>query len=96
MNEIAVISREEVLQKLKEDNPFFCLVDVRERHEFAEFNWGGVNVPAHELGDYVEKLTEFKEIVVACSNGMRSGIMARVIQKKIPGAHILHLEEGIW
>ena len=96
MNKIEVISREELLLKLKEQNPAFCLVDVRERHEFADFNWGGLNVPAHELGKYMDRLIGCEEIVVACSNGMRSSIMARVIQKKNPSARVLHLEEGIW
>ena len=96
MNEIEVISREELLVKLEEKRPSFCLVDVRERHEFADFNWGGLNVPAHELGNYITQLSHYKVIVVACSNGMRSGILAKVIKKKIPSARVLHLEEGIW
>lgn len=96
MNDIELISREELVRKLKEENASFCLVDVRERDEFATLNWGGINVPSHELAAYVSELSVYKEIVVACSNGMRSGIMARVIQKKIPGAKVLHLEEGIW
>ncbi len=71
------------------------IVDVREREEFAAYNLGGRNIPAHELNYFVEELKQEKKVVVICSNGMRSSIVARVLEKKLATVPIFHLTEGI-
>lgn len=72
------------------------LVDVRETWEYADFNLGGINIPPHEVTDRIEELSAYKNIVVVCSNGTRSSIVARLLAKKIPSAQIFHLAEGIF
>ncbi len=72
------------------------LLDVREITEFAEFNIGGINIPPHEITERLEELKTYQTIVVACSNGTRSNIIARLLAKKLPEKTILHLEEGIF
>lgn len=79
----------------KKQNRSHILVDVREEDEFLDFNIGGLNVPAHQISDNISQLSKFKKIVLVCSNGLRSSIMARVIKKKIPHASVFHLTEGI-
>ncbi len=72
------------------------LLDVREVSEFADFNIGGINIPPHEITERLEELKSYETIIVACSNGTRSSIVARLLAKKLPKNKILHLEEGIF
>lgn len=72
------------------------IVDIREVWEFKDFNIGGINVPAHELNEYKETMEKFENLIVVCSNGTRSSIVARVLAKKLPNTNIYHLEEGIF
>ncbi|AFK04029.1 Rhodanese-like protein [Emticicia oligotrophica DSM 17448] len=89
--EISQSELDEVLSK-----PKTILVDVRENTEFADFNIGGINIPPHEITERLEELNDYQTIVVACSNGTRSSIVARLLTKKLPEKVILHLEEGIF
>ncbi|KAA6438659.1 rhodanese-like domain-containing protein [Dyadobacter flavalbus] len=52
------------------------LVDVRETWEFEEFNEGGINIPLSEIRDKRNLLTSYKNIVVICTNGVRSKVAA--------------------
>ncbi len=72
------------------------LLDVREISEFADFNIGGINIPPHEILERLQELQNYKTIIVACSNGTRSSIVARLLTKKLPNVKILHLEEGVF
>ena len=76
--------------------PKTLLLDVRETVEFLDFNIGGLNIPPHEIIEKIAKLADYKQIIVACSNGTRSSIVARLLAKKIPSVQIFHLEEGIF
>jgi rhodanese-related sulfurtransferase len=59
------------------------IVDVREPHEHAEFNIGGILVP---LGDIramqVDELEDLKdqEVIVYCRSGGRSGQAAMILE----------------
>jgi len=76
--------------------PKTLLLDVREISEFADFNIGGINIPPHEITERLEELSNYNTIIVACSNGTRSSIVARLLTKKLPDKEILHLEQGIF
>ena len=94
MNELKEISIKELPEFLKQDK---CqLIDIREVEEFADFNIGGINVPSHKLKEFYKDLSKFKTLIVACSNGTRSYIIAKVLEKKFPNTLILHLREGIF
>ncbi len=80
------------IEKLKD----VLIVDIREREEFLEKNIGGINIPAHEITTRIGEIETKENLVIVCSNGLRSSIMARVIQKKIPNANVYHLGEGIF
>lgn len=71
------------------------IVDVREHVEYADYNVGGRSIPAHELNYFLDELKKEEKIAVICSNGMRSSIMARVLEKKLPEIPIFHLTYGI-
>lgn len=91
MNQIIEIELND-LEKLKD----FLVVDIREREEFLEKNIGGINIPAHEITTRIGEIETKGNLVIVCSNGLRSSIMARVIHKKIPTANVYHLSEGIF
>ncbi len=58
------------------------IVDVREPHEHAEFNIGGVLVPLGQVRDMqVDELEAFKdqELIVYCRSGNRSGQACMVL-----------------
>lgn len=62
--------------KVKLDNQEdFEFIDVREVHEFQEFNLGATLIPLGDLPSKLGSLSEFKEkeIVIHCRSGARSG-----------------------
>ena len=77
-------------------DPKSILLDVREMSEFVDFNIGGINIPPHEFTERLEEIKNYQIIVVACSNGTRSSIVARLLTKKLPEKTILHLKEGVF
>ncbi len=94
MKEIIEISRLEFAELLKDAKTL--ILDIRENEEFTDFNVGGINVPAHLLSSYYEILEKQEKIIVVCSNGMRSSIISRVLNKKLKNTTILHLSEGLF
>jgi rhodanese-related sulfurtransferase len=59
------------------------IVDVREPHEHAEFNIGGILVPLGEIrAMQVDELEELKdeEVIVYCRSGGRSGQAAMILE----------------
>ncbi len=83
------------LQELKENFSDTEIVDVREKDEFVDFNIGGRNIPAHEINHFLPELEKEEKLVVICSNGLRSSIVARVLQKKLPTIPLFHLTHGL-
>lgn len=94
MNDFKTISQKELPELLKQ--PKTVLLDIRETWEFNDFNIGGINIPPHEIPDRINEIAGHERIILACSNGFRSGIVARMLTKKLPEAEILHLEEGVF
>jgi rhodanese-related sulfurtransferase len=93
MNEVKEINEQEF--EILNSQKSTLIIDVREKEEFQHFNIGGLNMPSHLLKDYLQELKKYDNLIIVCSNGLRSHIMARVIQKKIPSANVFHLTEGI-
>lgn len=83
------------IEELKKSFKDSEIVDVREKEEFVDFNVGGRNIPAHEINHFISELRLENKLVVICSNGMRSSIVARVLQKKLPTTPVFHLTKGI-
>ena len=94
MPDFTEITQSDLESILSEPNT--VLLDVREISEFGDFNIGGINIPPHEVLERLEELKSYETIIVACSNGTRSSIVARLLAKKLPNSKILHLEEGIF
>jgi rhodanese-related sulfurtransferase len=93
-NEITEVELSDLDEFLKD--PKAVLIDIRETWEFQDFNIGGINIPAHLINEHIDSLKGYNKIVIACSNGTRSSILARVYKKKLPEAAIYHLTEGVF
>lgn len=68
------ITTDELKQRLANgEKPF--VIDVREPHEYQEFNIGALHIPLGSLPQRLEELEDRKddEIIVHCRSGARSG-----------------------
>ena len=78
---MTVITNDEVKQRL-DSGEQLNLVDVREPHEHAEFNIGGILLPLGKVQtmqvDDIEELKN-KEVIVYCRSGNRSGQAALIL-----------------
>lgn len=75
------ITAEEVKERLDKGEKL-NLVDVREPHEHAEFNIGGVLLPLGKIQNMqTEELDNLKdqEVIVYCRSGNRSGQAAMIL-----------------
>jgi rhodanese-related sulfurtransferase len=75
------ITPEEVKERLDKGEQLH-LVDVREPHERAEFNIGGIHIPLGKVQvmqiDELENLKN-EEVIVYCRSGNRSGQAAMIL-----------------
>ena len=62
------------LKKRMDAGEKLFIIDVRESHEFEEFNNGAQLIPLSELPDKLAEYEKYKndEIIVHCRSGMRS------------------------
>lgn len=77
------ITVQELRQKLQSGDKF-VFIDVREAHEFEEFNLGGELVPLGTLPFRLEELEAYKdeEVVLYCRSGARSGTAKSFMTEK--------------
>ncbi len=68
------ITVEELKDRI-EKNEKLNIIDVREEHEFDEFNIGAQLIPLGEIADRLEEIEHLKdqEIIIHCRSGARSG-----------------------
>jgi rhodanese-related sulfurtransferase len=61
----------------------FVFIDVREPHEYEEFNLGAKLIPLASLVGEITTLREHQneEIIVHCRSGQRSGIAKRLLEQ---------------
>ena len=65
----------EELKERMDNNKALYIIDVREEHEFDEFNIGAQLIPLGELPERLDEIEADKdaEIIVHCRSGARSG-----------------------
>ncbi len=78
--DISVIELEKRLSAGEKVN----LIDVREVHEYEEFNLGGTLIPLGELPNRVDEIEELKgqEVIVHCRSGMRSNAAKQFLMQQ--------------
>lgn len=76
------ITAEELKSRIeKGEKPF--IIDVREQHEYAEDNIGGVLIPLGTLPHNIDDLEEYKdqEVIVQCRSGARSATAKAILEQ---------------
>lgn len=75
------ITVQELKQKL-DNKEQFVFIDVREPHEYEEFNLGARLIPLGTIGDHLTDLLPYRndEIVVHCRSGARSGTAKALLE----------------
>ena len=93
MNEIKVISTEELEKKLK-DNEKLELIDVRENEEVAEgMIPGAKHIPMGSIPENVDYFSKDKEYIIICRSGRRSENVCYFLQDQ--GFKVVNMEGGM-
>jgi adenylyltransferase/sulfurtransferase len=82
------------IEELNLNRENYFLIDVREEHEFEEFNIGGINIPLHDLLSQKDQITSNKKIIFCCQTGPKSK-MALEILKPFIHQELYSLKNGI-
>ena len=90
------ITAEELKQRM-DNGEALNLVDVREPHEHADFNIGGILKPLGDVRamqiDEIEDLKD-KEVIVYCKSGNRSG-QAAMLLETMGFSNVVNLQGGM-
>ena len=89
------ITVQELKQKLDAGDDFL-FIDVREAHEFEEFNLGAQLIPLGTVMDHIPNLEAHKnkEVVIHCRSGGRSG-MAQQLMQQAGFSNVRNLTGGV-
>lgn len=59
------------------------IIDVRSAGEFASGHIrGSINIPLDQIGSQSDRLKKYKQIIVCCRSGNRSGQAKRILEAK--------------
>ncbi len=89
------ITVQELKEKLDKGEKF-TFIDVREQHEYDEFNLGAKLIPLGGFQNAIEDFEEDKdsEIVIHCRSGARSG-MAQSLMQTAGFTNVRNLTGGV-
>lgn len=76
------ITVQELKQKI-DNKESFLFLDVREQHEYDEFNLGARLIPLGSVMDALSELESHKndEVIIHCRSGARSGMAQQLFQQ---------------
>jgi rhodanese-related sulfurtransferase len=74
----------------------FIFLDVREPHEFDEFNLGAQLIPLGVVADHIAQFAghENEEIIIHCRSGKRSA-MAQMMFQQAGFSNVRNVEGGV-
>lgn len=75
--------------------PAYQRVDVRNRHEYEEFNIGGELIPLSELERNIQRIPRTQPVVFICQSGVRSKKAVELLQQKYGYDNVYSLRGGI-
>jgi rhodanese-related sulfurtransferase len=90
------INVQELKKRLDAKDDSFVFIDVREPHEYADFNLGATLIPLGNVPAALADLEDHKEdeIVVHCRSGARSG-QAKAFMMANGFKNVRNLEGGV-
>jgi rhodanese-related sulfurtransferase len=68
------------LKALKDSKADFQLIDVREEHEIAIAEIGGLHIPMGDVQDNLDKISKTKQVVIHCRSGARSASICNFLE----------------
>ncbi len=71
------------------------LVDVREPHEYLQFNLGGVNWPLSTIPQRIPELLARTSVVLCCQSGVRSRKAYEMLAPALPNHRFRQLKGGV-
>lgn len=71
------------------------LVDVREPHEYLQFNLGGVNWPLSTIAQHIPELLARTSVVLCCQSGVRSRKAYEILAPDLPNHRFRQLKGGV-
>jgi sulfur-carrier protein adenylyltransferase/sulfurtransferase len=78
-----------------EANEDILLIDVRETHEHALANIGGVHIPMAQVPLNVQQLRTDKKVILYCRSGARSGQLVHWLEKNHGLTNLYNLKGGL-
>ncbi|RZK76625.1 MAG: thiamine biosynthesis protein ThiF [Pedobacter sp.] len=88
------IDKQTLDQWIIDDEGELQVIDVRENHEYEEYNIGGINIPLYQLKERLASFTKSKKIVFVCETGQRSKIAVQ-LSKSISNVLVYSLTHGL-
>jgi adenylyltransferase/sulfurtransferase len=85
----------EEFSKWQAEKVDFQLIDVREPHEYAAENIGGLNLPLSELRELTAQIANDRKVVIHCKSGARSQQAVQLLQEEFGWKDVYSLEGGI-
>lgn len=73
----------------------FQLIDVREPHEYAIAEIGGILIPLAQVAEHADRISQEKPVVIHCRSGVRSANAIRELQELHGWNHLYNLKGGI-
>jgi len=91
---VARLTVPELHERWERDRDALQVLDVRERHEWADGHIpGSLHVPYHDLHELPDELDPAGPVAVVCASGQRSAVAASLLQRKGASA-VLHVVDG--
>ena len=90
------INVQELKERLASGDDKFIFIDVREPHEYDEFNLGAKLIPLGDVPAALENLDGFRseEIIIHCRSGKRSAT-AQAFMQQAGFTNVRNLEGGV-
>lgn len=85
----------EKLHQLLTENIDFQLIDVREPHEYQNYNIGGELIPLSQLKQNISRIRKDKMVIIHCQSGKRSREAIQMLESIDIYTNLYNLEGGI-
>lgn len=83
------------LQKMKQENKEFQLIDVREPMEYETGNLGALLIPMGDIPDHLDQIRRDVPVIIHCRSGARSGRICQYLESAHAFTNVYNLEGGI-
>ena len=77
-----IITPLELKTKIDKNEPF-QLIDVREEHEFEDYNIGGINIPLDQVFNSLDQINQDKPVIFVCNTGRKTAAILHTIKRKL-------------